>query len=48
LIEYHQQYFLATAARLGSQCRSNSNEREELVGSAPRENLLLTRFHSPA
>jgi hypothetical protein len=48
LIEYHQQCFLATAARLRSQYRRNSNEREELVGSSPRENLLLTRFHSPA
>ena len=47
LIEYHQQCFLATADRLRCQLRSNSTESEELIGSAPQDNLLLTRFHSP-
>ena len=48
LIEYHQQCFLATADRLRSQSNSASNENDELVGSSPRVNLLLTRFHHPA
>ena len=47
LIEYHQQCFLATADRLRCQLRNDSNESDELVGLAPRENLLLTRFHNP-
>ena len=47
LIEYHQQCFLATADRLRCQLRSDSSDSDELVGLAPRENLLLTRFHNP-
>jgi hypothetical protein len=47
LIEYHHQCFLATADRLCCQLRSNNTESEELIGLAPPDNLLLTRFHSP-
>jgi hypothetical protein len=49
LIEYHQQCFLAKAARLQSQNHSASaaddDNGEERVGSPPRETLLMTRFH---
>lgn len=47
LIEYHQQCFLAQAARLQTQNTSsnNENDEDERIGSPPRENLLMTRFH---
>ena len=46
LIEYHQQCFLAKAARLLSDNQTTSNGDDDArIGSPPRETLLMTRFH---
>jgi len=46
LIEYHQQCFLAMAARLQAQhLISHEDNHDERIGSPPHETLLMTRFH---
>lgn len=45
LVEYHQQCFLATAARLQHQAHRDSPEDDEFLGDIPRVNVLMTRFH---
>lgn len=45
LIEYHQQCFLAAAARLQ---RTPPDSDDDLHGIEPGDNRLLTRFHRPA
>jgi hypothetical protein len=45
LIAYHQQCFLAAASLLQQEARRPITCSEELVGAAPNENRLLTRFH---
>lgn len=48
LIAYHQQCFLAKAARLQIQAKTTGvDDDDESVGSPSRDNLLLTRFHNP-
>ena len=47
LIGYRQQCCVAEAVRQQQQSSGVNNLPEELVGSAPRENRLLTRFHRP-
>ena len=48
LVEFHQQCCLAELARLQRQQASGSDDPSALVGSAARENVLLTRFHRTA
>lgn len=48
LIAYHQQCFLAQAARLQRDGNRINAVADALVGSPSRENRLLTRFHHPA
>lgn len=48
LIAYHQQCFLAQAARLQRDRNHKNTVADALVGSLSRENRLLTRFHHPA
>ncbi len=49
LIAYHQQCFLAKAARLQIQAKTTSIDGDdEYVGSPSQSNRLLTRFHNPA
>ena len=45
LIEYHQQCFLAEAARQQHQDSQYEQQPDEVVADTPHINLLLTRFH---
>lgn len=48
LIAYHQQCFLAQAARLQRDRNQDSSLSDVVLGQFPGENRLLTRFHRPA
>ena len=47
LIEYHQQCFLAEAARVQRLGSHDQGHGDDVMAGSPAINLLLTRFHRP-